>query len=328
MRIKHSKPAAQQILQQKRARAVSMRAVNSGSNSKLTSRTKLKNSIAHILSIKSGEKIQSESISTRRLINETELFAAAVHSHFSRESNPNQLNKFERLLADEVNIMSDRGREIKFFNATKRTLRKMVKSKDLAHAEYKEIKAKAFGKAQLDSNRTNLSTMRSEEAKSSDTPVRTIDTALTKFESNQGASDLEIKIFRKNRYENRRELLLERARRNRLSFKESSVNQSTTQSVSAPAGFVWKPASESDGRLVILLPSELTGKAIDVSIISPNGKDLIATGRFSGVANGFRQHYRFDSSGGAFPDGSKVLVQLNNGTNFTVSISETSQRVG
>jgi len=91
--------------------------------------------------------------------------------------------------------------------------------------------------------------------------------------------------------------------------------------------FLWKPVSEKDGRLAILLPSSMTGRVSEVCVIKPDGSRALQRGRASGVGNGNREHYRFSKAGGNFPDGSIVLIKMMDGTNRHVTISETSRRM-
>lgn len=62
----------------------------------------------------------------------------------------------------------------------------------------------------------------------------------------------------------------------------------------APVGFLWKPISESNGKLVVLVPEG--GKNGGCSV---NGEG----GAYSGTANGGREHYRYSKPGGAYPPG-------------------------
>lgn len=90
--------------------------------------------------------------------------------------------------------------------------------------------------------------------------------------------------------------------------------------------FLWKPASEKDGKLVVLAPSRMTGKIKSLKVIDQNG-NVLAKGKFSGVANGDREHFRFNKAGAAFPDGSRVEILLKNGNTKFVEIGETSTRL-
>jgi hypothetical protein len=92
-------------------------------------------------------------------------------------------------------------------------------------------------------------------------------------------------------------------------------------------GFLWKPVSDKNGDLVVLLPKKLTGKIDEVRVLSADGKRTLETGRYSGVGNGNREHFRFSQPGTSYPDGSIVLIQLNDGTTRHMKIKETSKRV-
>ncbi len=65
-------------------------------------------------------------------------------------------------------------------------------------------------------------------------------------------------------------------------------------------GFVWKPRSESDGRLVALLPPQYRGN-VQSAHIAGSGGSVIDQGRFAGdLHNGRRPHYRFTQHGSAY----------------------------
>lgn len=90
--------------------------------------------------------------------------------------------------------------------------------------------------------------------------------------------------------------------------------------------FLWKPVSEKDGNLVILCRSAHTGKIASVKVLDPKTQKVLAKGKPSGVANGNREHFRFDKPGSAFPDGVIVEITLKNGEKRTQVIKETSAR--
>lgn len=67
-------------------------------------------------------------------------------------------------------------------------------------------------------------------------------------------------------------------------------------SIGAPDGFLWKPFSEGDGNLVVLLPSDVRGGFATITLADGTSVD----GRFTSVANGGREHYRFPQGGDAY----------------------------
>jgi hypothetical protein len=83
--------------------------------------------------------------------------------------------------------------------------------------------------------------------------------------------------------------------------------------------FLWKPVSDSNGNLVVILPAKFNN-LID-GPVKVNG----TPGRFSAVANGNRSHWRFDKPGAAF--GSNVVVTWTaTGKTYSVTVPNGSAR--
>ena len=116
-----------------------------------------------------------------------------------------------------------------------------------------------------------------------------------------------------------------RTKRKGRAKRASSSSSSKPQGISG--GFLWKPVSESDGKLVVLLPTSLTGKVLGVRVLDSDGKSVLATGRFSSVANGNREHFRFSKPGDSFPAGAIVEIELKDGTTRRVVIEKPGARV-
>ena len=81
---------------------------------------------------------------------------------------------------------------------------------------------------------------------------------------------------------------------------------SAPASTGGTGGFRWKPVSDSNGNLVVLLPSQYNGK---VSSVSVNGE----RGSFSGIANGNRTHWRFSKPGAAYGSNARVVATTSGG---------------
>lgn len=89
--------------------------------------------------------------------------------------------------------------------------------------------------------------------------------------------------------------------------------------------FLWKPVSESDGRLVVLTPNKYNGLIDQVYVVTPDGQRV--QGRFAGNQhNGQRGHFRFPQPGQAFPSGSYVLMTLDNGQTVQWGIGNPGSR--
>ena len=95
--------------------------------------------------------------------------------------------------------------------------------------------------------------------------------------------------------------------------------------------FLWKPSSESDGKLVVLFPSQYTGNILSSGIyeaMPPSKENLVEEGRFSGDShNGGRAHFRFSRSGKSYPDNVYVVAQLTDGRTISFPIADGAARV-
>ncbi len=90
-------------------------------------------------------------------------------------------------------------------------------------------------------------------------------------------------------------------------------------------GFLWKPVSDTTGKLVVLLPSKWTGDIDEVVLKNEAGK-IIDRGKFTSVANGEREHYRFDKPGKRYPENVTVEVTFNNGKTQQYTIPKPGKR--
>lgn len=103
------------------------------------------------------------------------------------------------------------------------------------------------------------------------------------------------------------------------SGRPASYKGPTVRNPNAPAGFLWKPVSDSDGNLAILLPPGMTGKVAAVRVLSPDGQ-VLEEGRHGGVGNGGREHFRFKRPGGGFPPNCQVQILMKDGSQQTIPI--------
>jgi len=102
--------------------------------------------------------------------------------------------------------------------------------------------------------------------------------------------------------------------------KANAVEQSLSP---GEGGFLWKPVSEGDGNLVILLPGALRGAVAGVTISGAFGSEV---GRFAGDQhNGGRPHYRFSHPGGHYGSSITVTARTED-EDITWSISNGASR--
>ena len=131
---------------------------------------------------------------------------------------------------------------------------------------------------------------------------------------------------------------LERVNRESQEYKEATSSRSSTSNSSNSnsssvntssngvnlSGFLWKPISEGDGKLVILLPRSLRGEVSGVTLSGSFGN---VQGRFAGDdKNGLRPHYRFPRRGSEYGNNITVTARTALG-NFTWFIPNGALRV-
>ena len=91
-------------------------------------------------------------------------------------------------------------------------------------------------------------------------------------------------------------------------------------------GFVWKPRSESDGRLVVLMPPQYRGNVQSAHIANSSG-GVVEQGRFAGdVHNGRRPHYRFSEHGSAYGPDLFFVADLQDGRTIHWPIANGASR--
>jgi len=158
-------------------------------------------SLAIVKSAAKGESITPDSISLGTRVNEQEWFAAIAHQELKNRS-----EKLAKIFEERLPEVMERVKEIDdknfVFRAVKRIIRRLRRTGEITRETAITIRRFAVGKAQLDSDRTRLSTSRLTDAPG-DTPLRSVKTALLKFGENVGATEQEINAFLSK---NRREL--------------------------------------------------------------------------------------------------------------------------
>jgi hypothetical protein len=93
----------------------------------------------------------------------------------------------------------------------------------------------------------------------------------------------------------------------------SGGKPSGTLGTTGGSGFLWKPVSESNGRLVVLIPAQYTGRIASVFLARRTGT-VIEQGSYVGIFNGGRAHYWFSAPGSSYGSSIFVVADLEGGT--------------
>lgn len=236
-------------------------------------------------------------------INEEELQFAVI-AHILGEKSPELqeafLAQFEAAISNPDLIQVE--------DATKLALEAMANSGQLDQVDAEKIYDLSFQLAQIDNNREAL------------------------FDSNGSENDPTRAVINIEEAGSIVESNLTYIQNNPSQVQANSNADYNHQSVNGMQypGFLWKPESERNGNLVVLLPQELTGKVTEAGIYSslpPSSENLIENGEFSGDRhNGGRAHFRFDKPGKKYPNNSYVVAKLENGTTVSFQIANGAKR--
>ncbi len=243
-------------------------------------------------------------------VSEEEVFSALVQERIKQEQGEEALGKFKELLTKSKDALRKPDGFVPVEDATKNALKAFRESGAISAEQADKIYSQAFAAAQLDGNTAALFDDRGGPGDSS-VATSTLEQALlasrTKFENFAAGS--EVAPTR--------------------SIMEESMGKIGAGSSSelASTGFLFKPISDSDGKLAILLPPKLAGMVAGVRLIGPSG-EVLESGRFSGNGNGGRDHYRFSRPGASYLDGLTVELTLKTNELIRYVIDETSERSG
>lgn len=246
-------------------------------------------------------------------VSEEELFSALIHERLGKLKGEGVAKEYNDLLSKAKQSLTKANGYVPLEDAAKEALKQLQAKGSIDPKEADVIYSQSFAAAQLDGNTEAL------------------------FDDRGGANDPTIAVAQMEQA-----LLLSRAKIDgfdsgvataptRTLSEASNSNSLATQPTLAgsasgsDAGFLFKPVSESDGKLVVLLPARLSGMVSNLTLIGADGK-VIESGRYTGNGNGGREHFRFTKSGGSYPDGLSVQAKLNNGELVRYLIGETSTR--
>lgn len=263
-------------------------------------------------------------------VSEEEIFASLLEQRLG-DSSPEAAAYFATAREKQVNLLRRADGYVNMEEASIRALRNTVEEGHIEAAEAEKIFGEAFMGAQLDDNLEELWDDRG-SASDPTIAVAAVEEALLKLE-------MFIESLKNGEEFESRSLNLGSTGAASASGHSSSSIQSVSsagiksegsQPLNANTGFLWKPTSESDNKLVVLLPQALRGLVNRVEIHSslpPSDGTRIAEGRFAGdTMNGNRAHFRFDKPGSSYGQNVHVVAHKNDGSILHWDISDGGRR--
>ena len=243
-------------------------------------------------------------------VNEEQLQSAIVQ-HLLEQKNPELGKSYLQELSNSIASGNQ------FEDSVKNALKVLVKQGLITKEEAEKINGDSFRAAQLDSNLQAL------------------------YDSKGGKNDNTVAVMKLEEAIKSAMQILEDIKAGKTTAEIRSLDAPSNQKGSASSisgsssssgggeGFLWKPVSDSNGKLVVLFPPNLTGEIVSAGIYSKEPasyENMIEEGKFSGDGNGGRSHFRFAKPGSAYPDGVIVVAQLKDGSQATFKIGDSSSR--
>jgi hypothetical protein len=224
-------------------------------------------------------------------VSEEELFAAVLAERLGKV-NDSFANVIETITNELEETSDGAGVEDMTVNLLNGLVKEEKLSKEVADTLYSE----AFALSQLDDDKESL------------------------FDGRGGPGDRTVATME-------RDGALQRAQ---LSFSELGEglevkSRSLKPEVGDNKGFLYKPVSDTTGKLVILSPTELSGEIAKVRIREVEGR-FEEIGKFSGNGNGGRDHFRFSKSGSSYRAPLIVEFTLNSGATREILIKDSGER--
>ena len=245
-------------------------------------------------------------------INEEQLYSALINQRLYSKKGASASTAYQKLF--EVNKTSLKTSEgyIPVEQAASTSLKQMVQKGLLSQNEATSINAQAFKAAQLDNNANYVY-----DSIGSTVAVALIDNAIKSAEEKiQGFDNGTVSAGILN---------LDNIVASSTSGSTSSGSSSTTiREFNGDHGFLYKPESEGDHNLAVLLPVAMTDDVTSVKLISNSG-EVLESSSIQGKHDG-RGVFRFDHPGSYYPDNLTISVTLKDGTTKEYYIPDSSER--
>ncbi len=247
-------------------------------------------------------------------ISEEELFAGVIEERLGTSVGAEAAAAYHEAFAEHKGINTRPDGHVLFEKAAKDALADLEAKGILTKEQSSKVKAEAFKAAQLDDNADALYDGRGSE---NDPTI-----AIMNFDAAMLAARDMLKKIDAGEVEVTEEVAATDA-----GGSETITANGTT--VDGAGGFLFKPESDSNGNLVVLLPAQLAGKVIDVVLKDEAGTELdkgVSTGMANPDAVGDREHFRFSKPGASYGQNLTVEVAMQDGSIKTYKIPNPSER--
>ena len=243
--------------------------------------------------------------------NEEALFSGLVQERVNKTGSAEAQAKFEKRITQHRKILAKHGSYVSEERAAKFALRDLVRNELMSKEEAAKIYSIAFASAQLDGDAQTLADDVVSTGDDVNTRLAQLEQTVTAYAD--GSKEVPLRK------------LSEGTTKGSVGGLGIAGLDASGAGGSVPRGFLFKPVSDTQGSLVILLPSSMNSKVDEVVLKDSSGK-VIESGKFSGIGNGDRQHYRYTRPGSEYPSNLVVEVRLKGGGVETITIPDPALR--
>lgn len=257
---------------------------------------------------------------TDQEINEEQLFSAIIAERIENLKGSEGLESYQESLEKYLSALEHGDGYVPVEDASRAALNDLVEQGILSMDEAESIHAMSFQAAQLDDNKNALY-----DSLGTTMAVTMVELALESSTEMLAAFDSGEQDAGRMSLNYQQDSGLSAAALTRAGSGESTpaTGESTTATIGG--GFLFKPISEGDGNLVVLLPTSMSGDVSGVTISDSSGQ-LLDEGRVMGDYDDGRPYFRFASPGSSYPDNITVTAMMSDGTELDYKIASPSQR--
>jgi len=267
-------------------------------------------------------------------VNEEELFAGLIYERISTLKGEEAGAAFlERFNSKKSEFMRPDG-ATRVEDAARSALKGLVQDGTLIEAEADTIHSQAFAGAQLDSNLDALY----DSTGGANDPTRAVAAleqallgarvSIENFDAgNSIAAILGVMGTKSNTVASSLAQTATVVSGANLALGDTETIDPNGTTIDGSEGFLFKPITNNQGKLAVLLPHEMTYKVLDVILRDKDGKEIESGSRMSeGIAETGREKFNFSKKGENYPNDITVEVRLADGTMRAYKIPDPSKR--
>ena len=252
-------------------------------------------------------------------VSEEELFAGLIGQRVAaKDSAAGEL--FSTELAKLRSTMARSDGYVPVEDCANQALKNVVAAGSLTNEDAEKIKGEAFMAAQIDSNTDALYDDRG-SANDPTIAVSKMEAALLSMRTILDQIDSgELECESRS---------LDSGATGSTSSTSSGVAATGSQQLDGGGGFLWKPVSESTGKLAVILPESFSGNVDRIEIhtaLPATDENKLASVDYTKDYEDGRPLFRFDKSGAEYGDNVYVVAYNNDGSTANWEISDGSER--